>query len=168
MTEDEVISAVVRFVARVSGIVAIRANEGGNAPALPYAMVNFTGLAEVREHAATIEFTDTGLPNSEGEHIISAAPVMEIEWRFSVHAYGADPASKLRPIKSALKISQVLEPALPLLVIFDSSQIRSVPDWIDNRWEPRAQMDLFVRGIIRDDFDVDVIDHAAFDIVKLG
>lgn len=164
MTEDEVIGATVRFVARVTGLQTIRAHESGKAPALPYAMVNFTGLAEVREHAQTVDYTDTGQQNSEGENIIRAAPVVETEWRFSVHAYGPHPVSRLRPIISAMKVSQVMEPAFPALIIFDNSQIRSIPEWIDNRWEPRAQMDLFVRGIIRDGFDVDVIDDLNFDI----
>lgn len=168
MTEDEVINAVVRFVARVSGLVTVRSHESGKAPALPYAMVNFTGMAEVRENPQGITFTDTGQPNGQGQTIIRAAPAVEAEWRFSVHAYGDEPVSRLRTILTAVKLSQVMEPALPTLIIFENSQIRSIPEWIDNRWEPRAQMDLFVRGIIRDTFDVDTIDTAEFDIKPMA
>ncbi|MBB4063685.1 phage neck terminator protein [Gellertiella hungarica] len=163
MTEDQVISAVVRFVARVTGVKAIRAHEGGQAPALPYVMVNLIGMSEIREHPTDVEFTDTGQPNTSGKNIINAAPVIEIEWRFSVHAYGPNPASMLRPVLSAMKLAQVMEPAMPGLIFFDASAIRSIPEWVNNQWEPRAQVDLFARAVIRDAFAVDVVDTTSFD-----
>lgn len=168
MTNDEVISAVVRFLARVTGVQAIRAHESGRAPSLPYVAVNFTGTAQVRQHARDIEFTDTGAPNGAGETIIRAAPVIEMEWRFSVHAYGSEPTGFLRPVASALELSQAMEPLFPGLVIFDHSAIRSVPEWINNRWEPRAQMDLFVRGIVRDSFEVDVVEDTSLDVQPMA
>jgi hypothetical protein len=168
ITNDQVHSAVVQWVkAKTGNTTTIKAHQGGPAPALPYIMINFTGSAEVRRHEITVEFTDTGTPNSEGENIITAAPVIEYEWRFSVHAYGPSPTDRLRPIVSAMKVPQAMEPLMPGLHVHEISQIRNVPDWINNAWQPRAQMDVFVRGVIRDSIGtVDVIDEYSLDIAQ--
>ncbi len=166
MTNDQVHTALNQWIRTKTGnTTVIKANQGGTAPALPYIMTNFTGSAEVRQHHADVEFTETNVENSEGELIVTAAPVIEMEWRFSVHAYGTSPTDRLRPIVSAMKMLQPQEPLIPGLHVHEISQIRNVPDWISNAWQPRAQMDLFVRGIIRDSVGtVDVIDEYSFDI----
>ncbi len=166
MTNDEVWSAVVRWVKAMTTITTIKSHQGGPDPALPYVMVNFTGAAEVRQHEQAVEYTDTGQPNGQGKTKISAAPVIEVEWRFSVHSYGPAPTGVLRPIVSASKLAQMMEPMFPTLVIHEVSQIRNVPDWINNKWEPRAQMDLIVRGLTRDGFVIDTIDETSFDIAR--
>lgn len=166
MTNDEVWSSVVRWIALVTSSVTIRSHEGSRAPALPYVMANFTGMSRVRAHEQVIEYTETGETTPQDKPEISAAPVIEAEWRFSVHAYGSEPTGILRRIVSASRVAQILEPMFPALVIHEVSQIRNVPDWIDNRWEPRAQLDLIVRGLTRDGFIVDTIDETSFDIAR--
>lgn len=159
MTNDEVWSAVVRWVRTVSGFTTIKSHQSGPEPAGRYVMVNFTGAFEVREHEQDVEYEDV-------VDEVTAKPVIEIEWRFSVHGYGATPTDTLRPLISASKLSQVMEPMFPSLTVHDVSQIRNVPDWINNTWQPRAQMDLNVRGIIRDGHVIDVIEEASFDIAR--
>ncbi|KQV83239.1 hypothetical protein [Rhizobium sp. Root1220] len=166
MTNDQVHSAVVRWIASVTNVVTIKSHQSGPDPALPYAMVNFTGSIEVRQREQTVEYTDTGEDNSQGEHKISAAPVIEVEWRFSIHSYGPSPTGILRPIVSAAKLMQIMEPLFPSLVIHEVSQIRNVPDFINTRWEPRGQLDLIVRGLTRDGFVIDTIDESSFDIAR--
>ena len=166
MTNDEVHSAVVRWLATQTGVTVIKSHQGGTSPDTPYVMVNMTGTAEVRERAIDIEFTETAVENSEGEKIVKAAPVIEMEWRFSVHSYGDNPTDILRPVASAMKLSQVMEPLLPGLIIHEISEVRNVPDWINNQWQPRGQMNVFARGIIRDASNVDVIDEYSFDIAQ--
>lgn len=161
MTDEDVWSAAVRFVKSSTGLTTIKAYQEGERPEVPYIMVNMTGTTEVREHAASTEYTDTGVPNSEGENEISAAPVIETEWQFSVHAFGDYPTGLLRPLRSAAQLSQKWEPYFPALTIFDVSEIRHVPEMIESRWEPRAQMDLFIRGFVRDGFVIDTIDEAS-------
>lgn len=185
MTNDQVHTALNQWIRSKTGnTTVIKAHQGGTAPALPYIMTNFTGSAEVRRHQITVEYTDTGVANSAGENIINAAPVIEMEWRFSVHAYGLhpiDPATGqarspvptaptdiIRPIVSAMKLSQASEPLMPGMHVHEISQIRNVPDWIETAWQPRAQMDLFVRGIIRDAHLADVIDEYSFDIAQMS
>lgn len=153
MTNDEVWSAVVRWVKGKTGKTTIKSHQSGPSPATPYAMVNFTGAAEVRRWHSNVEYehADTGDIDTGDVHPdVTARMVIEMEWRFSIHAYGADPTDVLRPIVSAHKLTQAMEPMFPNLTVHEISQIRNVPDWINEQWQPRAQMDLIVRGIIRD------------------
>ena len=154
MTDDQVVTALVAWLAAHTGVAVIRTHESGVAPALPYVAINLTGTAEVREHAAEIEYADVATN-------VVARPVIETEWRFSVHAYGESPTDLLRPIRSAVQLAQRLEPMMPTLVIHEVSQVRDVPDWINNAWRPRAQIDIFVRGLTRDGFVNDVIEQTS-------
>lgn len=171
MTDDEIWSAVVRWVKAKTGLTTIKANEGGDDPPRPYVMVNLTGSAELHDRPMDVEYA--------GTTTITATPVIDMEWRFSVHGYALepiDPVTKtrrspapkrptdiLRPIVSAHKLSQVMEPLYPALTVHEVSQIRNVPDWINNAWQPRSQMDLIIRGIIRDGHVVDAIEEYSFE-----
>lgn len=168
MKNDEVHSALVRWVQAKTGAKTIKAHQSGPTPALPYVMVNDIGAAEVRRWHQKAEFTETTEENSEGKKIITAAVVIEMEWRFSVHSYGPSPTDRLRPIISAVKMAEPMESlGVQGLHVHEVSAIRDVPDWIKNGWQPRAQMDLMVRGIIRDSVgEVDVVDEYSFDIER--
>ena len=165
MTNDEVHEALVRWIAKITGRTTIKAYQKTKSPALDYVMVNFTGMSEVREHAQLIEYSEAGTGDIDtGDEFpdVTATPVIETEWRFSVHAYGSSPTDILRPIVSAQKLSQVTEPLLPGLILFELSQIRHVPEFINNAWEFRAQIDIFLRGLTRDGHVIDVIEEAVF------
>lgn len=166
-TNREAHSAVVRWIATTTGVTTIKDHEGGKAPSLPYVMVNMTGMFEVREHPQDIEYedADTGeMDTGDDFPAVTATPIIEAEWRFSIHAYGQSPTDILRPIVSAVKLAQITEPLMPGLIIHEISQIRSVPDWINEKWQPRAQMDINVRGLIKDGHVIDVIAEAPLDI----
>lgn len=160
MNDRDAHSQVVRWVKSVTGLLTIKAYEAGTAPATPYNMVNMLGSRDIRAHEQVIEFADQG-PD------VKASPVIEVEWSFSVHAYGSNPTDNLRNIRSAAKLSQVMEPMLPSLIVHEVSQIRNVPDWINNQWQPRAQLDLFVRGLTRDGFLLDVIEQTEFNFERV-
>lgn len=155
MTDDQVHSALVRWLAALTGVTVIKTHQSGPAPATPYIAVNLTTTRQIRQHAQVVEYDDE---DTAGD--IAAAPVLEIEWQFSCHAYGSQPTSILRPARSAIQLAQRHEPMLPNLVIHECSQIRNVPDWINEAWAPRAQMDIFVRGLTRDGFVIDAIEEA--------
>lgn len=166
MTDDQVTASLVRWIAAITGKTVIQSYQGGDAPTLPYIMVNPTGTAEVRKWAQEDVYTDTGVPNSEGKNKILATPVVEVEFRFSVHAYGPSPTDALRPIRTAFHLTQMNEPLMPGLIPHEISQIRDVPDWINNRWEPRAQMDVFLRGLVKDGFVIDTIEAYSFEFIR--
>ncbi len=170
MTNNDAHGALVKWLTGLLGVTVIKAYQGGKQPALPYVMVNYTGSAEVRRHAQKIEYEDADTGDMETDDVyppVTARPVIEMEWRFSVHAYGENPTDILRPIVSAMKLAQVLEPLMPDLTIHEISQVRHVPDWINERWQERAQMDVIARGVIRDGHVIDVIEEASFDIDRM-
>jgi hypothetical protein len=163
MTDDQVHSAVVRWLAKVTGRAVIKAHQSEKAPALPYLMVNMLNVTEVRVHAHDVEYVEASTGDmSTGDEFppVTATPVIESEWHFSTHAYGPNPTSLLRPVASAAHITQAMEPLFPTLVIHDVSVIRHVPDFINNTWEPRAQMDIYVRGLTRDGHDFLIVEEA--------
>lgn len=169
MTNDEMHGALVKWLSGLLGVKVIKDHQGGKQPALPYVMVNFTGAIELRRHAQKVVYEDADTGDMDTGDVfpaVTATPVIEMEWRYSVHAYGGSPTDTLRPLVSAMKLAQVLEPLMPDAIVHEISQIRSVPDWINERWQPRAQMDVFVRGLIRDGHVIDVIEEVSFDVTR--
>lgn len=167
MTDDQVHIALCGWLEEIAGVEVIVTHDSGAAPAGAYIAVNMTTTRQIRQHAQNVEYEDADTAEMDtGDEYppVKAAPVIEVEWQFSCHAYGPHPTDILRPVRSAIQIAQVQEPLLPSLVIHECSQIRNVPDWLNNAWEPRAQMDIFVRGLTRDGFTVDVIEEAPLDI----
>ena len=156
MTDDDVHSALVRWLKALTGLTTIKTYQSGPAPSGSYIAVNLTGTAQVREWAQATEYEE----DTAG---VTATPPVETEWRFSVHAYGPNPTGILRPVRSAAQLAQKNEALFPALVIHECSQVRNVPDWINEAWEPRAQMDIYLRGLARDGFLIDVIEEAPFD-----
>lgn len=152
MPDNQIHSAVVRWVSEVAAVKVIKAYQSGEPP-FPYIMVNMLSSKPVRDHPIKEEYN----PDTGGT--VFAAPVIEVEWHFSLHAYGSSPTDILRPVRSAAHLAQLNEPLMPSLIIFDASLIRHVPDFTEGKWEPRAQMDLFVRGVTRDEFAIDVIEE---------
>lgn len=155
MTDDQVHSALVRWLRGLTGVTVIKSHQGGHAPTDPYIAINLATTRQLRVHAQTLDYAPEDTAGN-----VALSPVIEVEWQFSCHAYGPHPTSILRPVRSAIQIAQAQEPMLPNLVIHECSQIRNVPDWINEAWAPRAQMYIFVRGLTRDGgFAVDVIEE---------
>lgn len=155
MTDRDVHSAVVKWLASLLSVEVVKAHQGLEMTP-PYVMVNFTTRREVRQEEQEVKFEDDGTD-------IVATPVIETEWNFSVHAYGPNPTDILRPIVSASKLTQVIEPLWPTYSLQDVSEIRNVPDWVNEAWEPRAQIDLFLRGLVKDGHKVDAIEQYSFE-----
>lgn len=151
MDDDTLHSQVVQWIKSRTDCTVIKSYQSGPEPARPYIEVNLTGVAEVRDHAADFDF------EGEGDDDVTMSPSIETEWRFSLHAYGPKPTKWLRPIRAAAQIPQMNEPLMPGVTVHEVSQIRHIPDYVNNAWRPRAQMDFIVRGMVRDGFIVDVI-----------
>lgn len=163
MNDNEVHSAFVRWLSNVTKAQVIKTHQSGPAPALPYVAVNMTATRQIRQHAQNVDYDEVATAEND-DIVIVASPVIEVEWQFSCHAYGDQPTGILRPVRSAIQLSQQQEPLLPRLVIHECSQIRNVPDWLNEQWEPRAQMDVFVRALTRDGFVIDAIEQVPLDI----
>ena len=164
VTDSEIHSALVRWLKNATGLTTIKGEQSGPAPSHPYCMVNMTGVAEVRIHPQNIIW-ERHEDAEEGESQRSTAtPVIETEWRFSVHVYGDDPTTYLRKLRSHVHLAQANEPLMPGLIIHEISQVRDVPDFNNVSWEPRAQMDLYLRGLTKDGVLVDTIETYRLEI----
>jgi len=161
MTDDQVQDAVNIWLERITQTNVIRGWQGGTRPSAPYIMSNMTGTAEVRVHEQETIYER----NEEGPGTL-ATPVIETEWRFSLHAYGSSPTDILRPIRTAVKLNQIEENLRPGLLVFDISQIRHIPEFQNERWEDRAQMDMNVRGLVKDGMIIDTIEHFSFEWLR--
>ncbi|QIG73253.1 hypothetical protein EVC02_032 [Rhizobium phage RHph_N17] len=159
MKDRDVHTAVVDWLAAKTGIVFIKDHGEGPRPAMPYGMVNLLGVTEIRAHVSDILYEDVAVDE------VRASTVIENEWHFSCHVYGAEGVSYLRPVRQAKHLSQQDEP-MPGLNVHEVSQIRSLPDFINNRWEPRTQMDLMVRARLVEQVgnETFVIEHGSFEI----
>ncbi len=166
MTDEDIHAALVRWFTARTALTVIQAEQGGVEPALPYIVVRFTGSAPIRDNIMDVEFIELDTENSEGLKEVKASPVIETEWRYSIHCHGGTPSDFLRPIRSAAELSQMIEPLAPGLTIHELSQIRNVPEYINEAWEPRAQMDLYLRGLTKDGFVVDAIETYSFGIER--
>lgn len=163
MTDAEVHTAVIKWIRARTGLAVgrvIKGDQSGDRVQLPYIMARFTGTAAVRTHPQEIEWAD------QGEAGVLAAPVIETEWRFSVHAFGGGGSDLLRSLRSAASLAQANEPLMPGLVIHEMSQIRFVPELINEVWESRAQVDLFIRGLTKDGHLVDTIEQFTVEVTS--
>lgn len=166
MTENEIHSALVRWLADATGLKTIKGQQSGKVPPHPYCMVNLTGITEVRAHPQeTLWERHPDTPEGDSQRS-TATPVIETEWRFSVHVYGDEPTTYLRKLRSNFHLAQANEPLLPGLIIHELSQVRDVPDFNNATWEPRAQMDMYLRGLAKDGVLVDTIETYGFDIQR--
>ncbi|MCF1502194.1 hypothetical protein L0F51_00245 [Afifella sp. H1R] len=157
MTEAEVQSALNAWLASVTGVATvINAHPDAPRPAKPYCMTNLTISGAVYLDPIEDEFTVEG--EGEEDETITQAPVRDWYWRFSVFAYGDAPMSTLRKIDTAWKVPTAHGELYPL-TIFEASAVRNVPELVENAWEKRANMDIEVRGIVRDGLVVDVIEE---------
>ena len=155
MTDDQIHVALCGVVQSITGArEVIEAFPGKHEPALPYIVVNFLGSAPVHMNQIEDEFDET-------DGVETQTPVIETEWRFSVHAYGVGGTDYLRRLAAGARLLQPQEAMQPLM-IHEVGDVRSVPEFINAAWEPRAQCDLFVRGLTRDGFVIIPVDEASF------
>jgi hypothetical protein len=151
-TDDDIWSDFNIWIARITGLTSIRIWQGGPQPERPYLVTNLIGSREVRDWP----LDQFGEEDVDGQ--IDMTPIIEMEWNFSVNCYGEAPMNILRPIIAASHLTQVEEPNFPALVIHQCSPIRNLSEWHDHDWEPRAQMDMDLRGLTADGHLVDTIE----------
>lgn len=123
-------------------------HQGGNRPDGVYVMLNLirsNQIAPIEDEAfadeAAFNGTDAGPPAFW--HLMCG----EWEWTFSINVYSKTAIDSLAIVKVAAQMVEA-ETALDPLLIFDSSEIRRVPELINEIWEERAQMDIAIRGYV--------------------
>lgn len=161
MTEDDVHELMVKWIAGLTGVTVIQADQQGDEPTLPYIMVRLTGVAKVRDYAQETLYAEDAV----SERIL-ATPVIEREWRFSVHEFSTSPGDLLRLLSVADQIDQTLEPLVPVN-LHDLSAVRMLPELINEKFEKRAQMDVTVRGLTKDGLLIDTIEQIETEFTRV-
>ena len=168
-SEVEVQERIVDWCELITGLTTIKNHQDGDRPAGSYLMVNMlTGPRDVRFLPAAIEYAETGENNSEGNPQIEAIPVIESEWKLSIHSYRSDDV--MAPLRKLRSISKMQGPQLglnSLLSLHNLGTPNNVPVKINHKHEPRGHMTLFVRGYTRDGFLIDVIDSAPITATRI-
>lgn len=165
MTNDQVHEALIGWLSGILGMTVIKDRQGQKRPSLPYAMVDLSNISEPRERPSDIKSEVLDTLNSEGLAEIKLTPITELEILFLVFCYGENGDEKLRRLKSAFHLSQVQEPLVPGIVIHEVGNINRLPEFVNERWEARAQCNVVVRVVSNDGFVVDTIEtHTPFDI----
>jgi hypothetical protein len=165
MTETEVHEAVIRWLNSILDLTVIKDRQGIDRPATPYVMVDLVNFTELTQRPSDFDSQELDSLNSEGLNEVKLIPVIELEFVFLVFCYGDNSMRTLRKVQTARHLAQMNEPLMPALVIHEVGTINSVPEFVDERWEPRAQCNVVVRGISSDGFVVDTIEeHMPFDV----
>lgn len=165
MTFDEVQDQLVQWLVSTTGFTTIAARQGIARPELPYLMVEKQTSEELTQRPNDVEYVTLTSQNSEGFDEVQATPKIEIEWTFFVYSYGESGDIPLQRVKMAAHLSQIQEPLSPVLNIHETGVLNNIPEFVDQQWEPRFQINIMIRGVSSDDFVIDTIEsHTPFDI----
>lgn len=157
MTDDQVLSGIVQWLAAATGQTVIKAHQSGTRPTKPYVMADLTDVAPINAQIPETALVELASVNPQGEFDVKATPRLKMEWRIMVTAFGDAPTSILRPAHAAAQLPQLCESIRPLS-IHDIGRVQDVPEWVKNAWEPRAVMMMNIHGHADDGFVIDVFD----------
>lgn len=162
MTDDQVQESLIRWLATITSITVIKAHQGIDRPELPYLMVEPGTVDELSERPEQIRYDVQDSVNTEGLQELKAIPLLELEWLMLVYSFGEGQSAALRKVKQAVHLKQIQEP-LGVLNIHETGVVNSIPEFVDQTWEPRSQMNVMVRGVTTDGFIIDTIEeHSGF------
>lgn len=160
MTETELFNLVQAWVKGVTRLPkVIRAFPTTPRPEGSYGTLNLI-RAERINWPDDIEYRDVPNPAPTAEPC-EQVPVEEWEWvwSFNVFAKGATIDFAARLVSAAQSSAALL--SLHPLTLNRASTIRRIPEQINGVWEDRCQLDLFIRGVVRHAFPVDIIEEAS-------
>lgn len=166
MTDDQVHELVIGWLHDLLGILVIQDRQQVDRPPLPYGMLDLVTTAHVDDHVDDIGYRELDEENSEGLPQIEATPREVVEWTFLFMIYGEQGPVYMRRLKAATRLEQALEPLYPQLTLTEVSVMNSIPELIGEKWEPRAQVNISVRGYSSDGIIIDTIDSHSFVITE--
>jgi hypothetical protein len=156
MTEAEQFQALRTWLLAITGLPnIIRAHPNAPRPAKPYAMANLIRSERIN-WPSNLEYEDIEDPGEGAPAKQVTVETWEFVW--SLHLYGDEGTGYAARITSASKSDAALLSLHPL-TLHRTSGIRRIPELLNETlWEDRAQLDLFVRGIVRHGFDTDLVE----------
>ena len=159
MNDEGMQTKLVEWIAKTTACTTIRDYQAGKMPPLPYIAIHYVQSREVRDHEQRFVYEE----DDQGSGRVWAAPVVEVEYMFSINAFSSySPTDLLRPIRAASKVSQATESLMPMFVLHELSEIRNLSEWDNDVWNNRAQMDLYLRGVEVSGHLIDTIEEFNF------
>jgi hypothetical protein len=155
LTNNEVHEQLIEWLGGLLSIVVIKDRQQADRPTLPYGMVDLSNWRDLSQNVDKFVYVDSG------DDVI-ATPDIEIEWVFIFFIYGPSGENLMRRLQSAVHLSQLQEPLRPNLTIHEVSAANSIPELMGEKWEPRTQVNITVRGKSSNGFVVDVIEEHSF------
>lgn len=155
MNNSEVHGRLVEWLGALLGVRVIKDRQQADRPAAPYGVVDLANWRNLHDREDATHYA-----NVSGDAV--ATPEIEIEWVFLFFLYGASGETLVRRLQSAVHLSQVQEPLRPDLVIHEVGAANSIPELVGEKWEPRTQVNIVVRGKSSDGFVIDVIEEREF------
>jgi len=168
VTNVQVHEAVIGWLSGLTGATFIKDRQGIARPAMPYGIVEVASWKDLTERPSDDQWDELETLNSAGLKDLKATPLIAIEWTFAVLIYGSEAQNLFRLIQAGIRLSQKQEPLLPYLVVHDLGPVGSVPELVDEVWEPRSHAALTVRGWNTDGFVIDSIQEYDFDYTREG
>lgn len=180
MTNEEVKSAVVRWLSLVLAVEIIQDHQQGHRPAPTYGTLTLANWREVNDHPIDevweesifpIETENTEVVQLEDSNpletpdVITVAPQVEMEWVFILMIHGPGGGEYLRRLQVLRHWVQSIQPAL---VLFDVSSVNNIPDLQGEKWVPRSQVNISIRGIVSETVPVDTIEQVPVGITREG
>lgn len=157
MTEDEVADHLWQWLTDMTGATVIHAHQGKAEPLEPFLVIQLLQSNALYQNRADTDYPSIG---AGADEVISEAPVRDWFWRFSLNAYGAGGDEILRKVKAASVILTHSRKIAPLN-IFETTRIASIPELLNEDWRRRVQMDIELRGLVRDAMPIDVAEKAS-------
>lgn len=165
MNDIDIWESVIEWICTLTGKTTIMAAEGKDRPTKDYLMVNLINTLDVKEHAQCYENVELETLNDEGLPQIESIPVIETEWIFSIHSYSnTDATTCLRKLRAANQnYSSIIRPPEGLNY-FDAKQINHINEFVNARYEKRANMKISMRGLTRDGLLINTIDEVSVEV----
>lgn len=154
MNNSEVHTQLNEWLVDLLGITMIKDRQQVDRPAPTYGMTDLVNFRPLHDHVDNISY--------EGDVDVTVTPEYEIEWMFLCFFYGAQGENLARRLHSAVRLTQLQEPLRPDLIVHEVSMANSIPELVGEKWEPRTQVNIVVRGKSSDSFATEVIEEHDF------
>ena len=166
MTNDDVHGHLNEWLYGLLKVPVIKDRQQLPRPARPYAMTDLANWGDLDENVTDLLYEETDTLNSAGELEVKASTLIEREFTFLFFVYGDKGDALTNQLYSAAHILQSQDALRSLgLVLHEVSRSNSVPELIDEVWEPRSQCNITLRANVQSEgMVVDTIDKPEFSI----
>jgi hypothetical protein len=162
MTELEQFTTLRTWILAITDLPEIiRAHPDAPRPSGVYGVLNLVNANRINwpDDYDYAQLDGSTVVDTGDDYPTEQIPVEQWEYQWSFHLYGPGGADQAARLISAARSDAALLRLHPL-TLHRTSMVRRVPELIENVWEERAQIDLFVHARVRHGFKSDRVDTA--------